>query len=74
MGNTYLTLVGAIQTIMNAIQISLGISSAGQIVALNSSGLVDNSMLPVGFNSGNVDGGSARSIYLVSQVLNGGHA
>jgi hypothetical protein len=68
----FLTLINGIMTLIAAVTSSSGSSSAGNIVALNSSGLVDSTMLPAGIASGNIDGGNPTSIYILAQNINGG--
>lgn len=68
-GNTYLDLVAGIETVQNGTQTSAGSADAGKIVALNSNGQVDPSML-----SAQIDGGSAIAVYTLPQVINGGNA
>ena len=69
---TYLDLVNGIVTVKDAVPTSIGASNAGDVVALNSDGQIDISML-TGFSQ-NVDGGFANSVYLVSQEIDGGGA
>lgn len=68
-GNTYLDLVAGVETVQNGTQVSAGSADAGKIVALNSNGQIDSSML-----NGQVDGGSAVAVYTLPQIINGGNA
>ena len=47
-GNKYKALVSGIDTLVASNQTSAGAGDAGKIMALNSSGLLEGTMLPVG--------------------------
>lgn len=68
-GNKYLELVNGLETVRTSTDVSTGATDAGKIVALNSNGQIDQTML-----NANMDGGSAVSVYTVPQVINGGNA
>lgn len=71
--SSYLTIgTNGITTLIPASQTSAGVTDAGKIVALNSDGQIDTSML--NDFSQNVDGGFANSVYLTSQIIDGGGA
>ena len=77
-GNYYLSLVSGIKTFVKAIQTSAGVGDAGKIPALDSSGKLDSSMMPVGIGSEvdvipaseNLSAGDLVNIYTNAGVSN----
>lgn len=74
MADKYIRNNGGTLTETEAITSSAGAVDAGKIIALDSTGRIDNSMMPVGSGDSNIDGGFANSVYLPSQLIDGGDA
>lgn len=51
MANKYLTLLAGVKTLVEAIAASAGVGDAGKIIALDASGRIDSSMMPVGIGA-----------------------
>ena len=52
-GNLYLTVLNGIKTLVAALQTSAGAGDAGKLVALDSTGKISDTMMPVGIGAGN---------------------
>jgi hypothetical protein len=50
-GNKYMGLVSGVRTLIAALQTSAGAGDAGKIIALDSTGKIDNSMMPTGIGA-----------------------
>ena len=64
-GNLYLTVVSGIKTLISALQSSAGAGDAGKLVALDSTGKISDTMMPVGI-------GAETAVITASEALAAG--
>ena len=64
-GNLYLTVLNGIKTLVAALQTSAGAGDAGKLVALDSTGKISDTMMPVGI-------GAETSVITATEALGAG--